>query len=77
MTENMEIKADLTVEEETGEITGVAWPFGSADRVGDIIEKGAFATPTTPMPMLWHHDQAQVLGVWEDIQETPDGLTVT
>ena len=27
-----------------GEITGIAWPYGTVDRVGDVIEKGAFTT---------------------------------
>ncbi|MCA0996299.1 phage major capsid protein [Alloyangia pacifica] len=74
MTDRLEIKAALSVTD-TGEITGLAWPFGSADRVGDLIEKGAFAGPAT-LPMLFAHDQAQVIGVWEEITETDTGLTV-
>jgi HK97 family phage major capsid protein/HK97 family phage prohead protease len=61
---------------DTGEITGTAWPFGSPDRVGDVINPGAFTDAAVPMPMLWAHDQAQVVGVWEEITETPTGLTV-
>ncbi|MBX5240974.1 phage major capsid protein [Rhizobium sp. NLR22b] len=74
MTERIEIKAALTVDD-AGTITGIAWPFGSPDRVGDVIEKGAFASPEV-LPMLFAHDQAQVIGVWDQIEETPDGLTV-
>ncbi len=74
MTERLEIKAALTVDD-AGTITGIAWPFGSPDRVGDVIEKGAFASPEI-LPMLFAHDQAQVIGVWDEISETPDGLTV-
>jgi len=74
MTERLEIKADLSVTD-TGEITGIAWPFGSADRVGDVIEKGAFSGPKT-LPMLFAHDQAQVVGVWHEMTETDAGLTV-
>jgi len=74
MTERLEIKAALTVDD-AGTITGIAWPFGSPDRVGDVIEKGAFASPEI-LPMLFAHDQAQVIGVWDEIAETPDGLTV-
>ncbi|MBB5723209.1 HK97 family phage major capsid protein/HK97 family phage prohead protease [Loktanella ponticola] len=74
MTTRLEFKADLTVTSE-GLIEGIAWPFGSADRVGDIIEKGAIATPTT-LPMLFAHDQSQVIGVWDTIAETDAGLTV-
>jgi HK97 family phage major capsid protein/HK97 family phage prohead protease len=74
MSSRIEIKAALAVTD-TGEITGTAWPFGSADRVGDIIEKGAITTPAT-LPMLFGHDQSQVIGVWDEITETDTGLTV-
>lgn len=74
MTDRLEIKAALSVSD-AGEITGTAWPFGSADRVGDVIEKGAFASPAT-LPMLFAHDQGQVIGVWDQITETETGLTV-
>ncbi|MDX6806425.1 phage major capsid protein [Terrihabitans rhizophilus] len=73
--DRLEIKAAFTVSVE-GTITGMAWPFGSPDRVGDLIEKGAFATTTTRLPMLFAHDQAQVIGVWEEITETDKGLIV-
>ena len=74
MNDRLEIKAALSVTD-TGEITGIAWPFGSADRVGDVIEKGAISTPET-LPMLFGHDQTQVIGVWNEITETDTGLTV-
>lgn len=74
MTDRLEFKAALTVTD-TGEITGTAWPFGSPDRVGDVIEKGAFTGPAT-LPMLFSHDQAQVVGVWDEIAESEAGLTV-
>ncbi|MGK9054202.1 phage major capsid protein [Neorhizobium petrolearium] len=74
MTDRLEIKAALTVDD-AGTITGIAWPFNSPDRVGDVIEKGAIALPEV-LPMLFAHDQAQVIGVWDEIAETPDGLTV-
>lgn len=74
MTDRLEIKAALTVDD-AGTITGIAWPFGSPDRVGDVIEKGAINSPEV-LPMLFAHDQAQVIGVWDQIEETPDGLSV-
>lgn len=74
MTERLEIKAALTVDD-AGTITGIAWPFGSPDRVGDVIEKGAFTSPET-LPMLFAHEQGQVIGVWEQITETAEGITV-
>lgn len=74
MTDRIEIKAALSVTD-AGEITGIAWPFGSADRVGDVIEKGAITSPEN-LPMLFAHDQAQVIGVWDQITETDEGLSV-
>jgi HK97 family phage major capsid protein/HK97 family phage prohead protease len=75
MSEFIEVKAALQVDD-AGEITGVAWPFGSPDRVGDVITKGAFASTPARLPMLWSHDQSAVIGVWDSIDETPAGLQV-
>ena len=64
---------------ETGEITGLAWPYNAGpDRVGDLIEKGAFAVSAgqTNLPMLFAHDPAQVVGVWNAFEESELGLTV-
>lgn len=74
MKQRLEFKAAFTIDD-LGTITGIAWPFGSPDRVGDMIEKGAITSPST-LPMLFAHDQAQVIGVWDQITETNDGLTV-
>ncbi|RWR44980.1 phage major capsid protein [Sinirhodobacter ferrireducens] len=73
--DRIEIKADLSIDD-AGAITGLAWPFGSPDRVGDVIEAGAFAKAAAPLPMLDSHDQKTVVGVWDEISETPEGLTV-
>lgn len=62
MTDQFEIKAALTVTD-ASEITGIAWPFGTPDRVGDRIEKGAISAPAS-VPMLFAHDHAQVIGTW-------------
>jgi HK97 family phage major capsid protein/HK97 family phage prohead protease len=74
MSERLEIKAALAVDD-AGTITGTAWPFGSPDRVGDVIEKGAFGK-LDRLPMLFAHDQAQAIGVWDEITETDAGLQV-
>lgn len=74
MTDRIEIKAHLTATE-TGEITGIAWPFGAADLIGDTITKGAFDRPTS-LPMLAEHDSGQAIGVWSEITETDEGLNV-
>ncbi|TJZ93852.1 phage major capsid protein [Paracoccus gahaiensis] len=71
----IEVKANFTVDE-AGVIEGIAWPFGSPDRVGDLIELGAFAKAMPPIPMLAFHEQRETVGVWDSIEERPDGLHV-
>jgi len=61
---------------ESGEITGTAWPFGAPDRVGDVIEKGAFAGTDLPLPMLFGHDLNDPIGTWTEASEETDGLKV-
>jgi len=75
MTDHIEIKAALSVGE-AGKLTGIAWPFGEPDRVGDIIEKGAFANVELPLPMLAFHNQAETVGLWERVEEKADGLHI-
>ncbi len=60
--------------EDTGAISALAWPFGTPDRIGDVIEKGAFAGVALPLPMLFGHDQNDPVGVWEAAEEKADGL---
>ena len=62
--------------EDDGTIEGIAWPFGTTDRVGDVIEKGAFASASLPLPMLFGHDQNEPLGAWNMAEERDDGLYV-
>lgn len=71
----LDFKAALTVTEE-GAIEGLASVFGTADRGGDVVHKGAFAHAAFPMPMLASHNQADVIGVWSEGVETPEGLRV-
>ncbi|MFG1298120.1 HK97 family phage prohead protease [Xanthobacter variabilis] len=57
-----------------GAIEGLAWPFGTPDRVGDVIEPGAFANARLPLPMLFGHDPNDPVGAWTEAAETPEGL---
>lgn len=68
-----EFKANLSVDD-TGAITAMAWPFGSPDRVGDMIHKGAFASSKAPLPMLFGHKPNEPVGVWDEIEEGTVGL---
>lgn len=60
--------------EDSGEISGLAWPFDKPDRIGDVIEKGAFAEAALPLPMLFGHDGNDPLGSWHEATEAADGL---
>ena len=64
-----------------GVITGYASLFGETDLGGDLIVKGAFAdsprkTGAARVRMLWQHDPAQPIGVWDEIREDGMGLRV-
>lgn len=59
---------------DSGEIEGIAWPFGRPDRIGDVIEKGAFADAKLPLPMLFGHDGNDPVGAWTTASETDEGL---
>lgn len=71
----LDFKAALAVDDE-GVIEGLASVFATADRGGDVVHKGAFAGTIFPLPMLASHDPADVIGVWEEGRETPEGLAV-
>jgi uncharacterized protein len=70
-----EFKAELGITD-AGVVTGLAWPFGSPDRVGDVIEPGAFKSAKAPLPILFGHDPDDVVGTWTSIQEDKAGLLV-
>jgi HK97 family phage prohead protease len=75
MSNRIEIKANISVSD-AGDITGIAWPYGTPDRVGDVIEPKAFQNARAPLPLLFAHDPAQPVGVWTDIVTTGAGLTL-
>lgn len=73
----IECKASFLTDE-SGRVTGKAWDFSSPDRVGDVIEPAAFAKAVgKSLPMLFAHDQAQVVGTWDGIAVDADGLSVS
>lgn len=69
---------------EIGQISGYASTFGGEpDSYGDRVERGAFtkslqryqAERSAP-PMLWSHDQAEIVGRWKSLAEDSKGLKV-
>jgi len=76
LTTPLEYKMD---EGEEGTFEGYASIFGELDNGMDIVAKGAFTDTLqspTKIKMLWQHDQAQPIGVWEDVREDDKGLRV-
>ena len=66
------IETKLSADDD-GMIEGLAWPFASPDRVGDVITKGAFAKAVMPLPMLFGHDANDPVGAWSEGEERDDG----
>lgn len=68
------IKSDLR-------ISGYASLFGQADMSGDSVQRGAFAasllTMSGRLPMLFGHETAEPIGVWDRIFEDRTGLFVS
>lgn len=72
-TEILEIKSTIEATD-TGEIIGMAWPFGEPDSTGDLITKGAFGIIMADLPMLFGHDPADLIGSWGETVESDNGL---
>lgn len=65
------------VADDAGAISGLAWKFGTPDRVGDDILPGAFKGAKLPIPMLFGHDMNDPIGTWDVATEKSDGLHLT
>ena len=76
MMDRIEVKAELHIDEKSNTVEGLAWPYASADRTGDIIVKGAIKPLVAEVPMLLEHKTSQLIGLWTEIEDRPDGLHV-
>lgn len=65
------------IADDAGTVSGIAWKFGTPDRVGDWIEPGAFKGASMPIPMLFGHDMNDPIGTWDVATEKSDGLHLT
>ncbi|MFW8634274.1 HK97 family phage prohead protease [Cribrihabitans pelagius] len=64
-------------------ISGYASLFGETDQGGDAVMPGAYAASLKALAaegrtvkMLWQHDPAQPIGVWDELREDNRGLWV-
>lgn len=71
-------ETEMTVVDGT-KIEGYASLFGACDQGGDVVAKGAYAGSLAKgrgVKMLWQHDPAQPIGIWEEVREDARGLYV-
>lgn len=64
-------------------IEGYASLFGKSDQGGDVVVSGAYQrsldqlkTAGRQIKMLWQHDPAQPIGIWDEVREDSKGLYV-
>lgn len=64
-------------------IEGYASLFGKRDQGGDVVLQGAYAASLKrhaaagrAVKMLWQHDPAQPIGIWDEVREDATGLWV-
>jgi len=64
-------------------VAGHASLFGIRDRGGDVVAPGAYGAALARLAaqgervrMLWQHDQAQPIGLWDEVVEDARGLRV-
>ena len=65
--------------DEDGIFEGYASVFGVVDQGMDVVERGAFMKSLgsgRKVKMLWQHDMAQPIGIWDEIREDERGLYV-
>lgn len=74
--------SDVQLHGGTG-IEGYASLFGSCDQGGDVVAPGAYARSLASLmaqgrgvKMLWQHDPAQPIGIWDEVREDERGLYV-
>ena len=70
---------DLKSTDETGEFEGYASLFNREDLGHDVVLPGAFkqslaARGADGVQMLFQHDPAEPIGVWEELREDARGL---
>jgi hypothetical protein len=70
---------DLKADDETRTVEGFASVFNTEDSYRDIVVPGAFTRTLKENgrpAMLWQHDTRQVIGTWDELEETPKSLRV-
>lgn len=79
--ESKAISVEIESVTEAGVILGYASLFGEVDQGNDVVMPGAFKAGLDrragrKMPMLFMHDQGNVIGHWTEVSEDDKGLRV-
>ena len=81
-TKFCQLDATLTVQD-GAVIEGYASLFGLPDQGGDVVQEGAYRGSLAALTaggrkvkLLWQHDPAQPIGVWDEVREDGTGLYV-
>lgn len=75
-TERADAEVRFAAPGDDGVIEGVAVRFDVVDGFRSEFAPSAFATAKAPVPMLWSHDPASVIGSWTSLEVRGDGLAV-
>lgn len=78
------VKLGETVQTDEGiQIDGYASFFDQVDNGGDVVARGAYGKSLDELKakgrgvkMLWQHDPAQPIGIWDEVREDAKGLYV-
>lgn len=81
--EHMGLSVRFEAPGDAGEFTGYAVVWGERNGHNEIVQRGAFAKTlaahraagTKPI-MLWSHNPADIIGVWDEVREDDKGLFV-
>jgi uncharacterized protein len=71
--------APRTTIDADGTVEGYASLFGEVDQARDMVMRGAFAATLATrginrIPMLFQHDPAEPIGIWQELREDHRGL---
>ena len=75
----LDFALDTKAIDDEGHIEGLAAGYGNVDHGGDLILPGAIGKGMRgrkSVPMLLYHDMKRPVGVWNEFQETEQGLSV-
>jgi len=77
------VPLDLKAVEDSGTFTGFASVYNKIDQGGDMVMPGAFAKSIENFKsgvkrpkMLWQHNSSEPIGVWDSMEDSPEGLKV-